>query len=415
MPVKLSQIDPIYIVAVARTPLGSFQGGLSSLGYKDLGIHAVKAALAQVPQILPAQVDEIIFGAVLQANLGQNPARQVALGSGLGKHTVATTVNKVCASGMKTIIMAAQSIITGSADIVVAGGAESMSNAPYYLPDARKGARYGNSVAIDGIQRDGLSDAYDGSLMGVCGEDCARKHNFSREEQDQFAIDSYKKAQQAHQKGKYAKEIAPVTIKGARGKPDQVITIDEEVPKLNEAKLKLLNPAFVPKGAKGTITAGNAPPISDGGAAVIVCSAAKVRELGLKPIAVIRGWGEAERIPIEFPEAPSDAVVKALAHAGDLSVKDIDFVELNEAFAVVGLANTKILGLRKELVNVYGGAVAMGHPIGCSGARIVITLTSVLRQEGGKIGVAGICNGGGGASAIVIERVEEADGVPSRL
>ncbi|ODQ82299.1 hypothetical protein BABINDRAFT_158922 [Babjeviella inositovora NRRL Y-12698] len=391
----------VYIVATARTPIGSFQGGLSSLSYSDIGAHAVTAALAKVPQIKPTDVEEIFFGGVLQANVGQAPARQVAIKAGLGEDTVATTINKVCASGMKAIVLAAQTIITGTADIVIAGGAESMSNTPYYIPSARGGARFGDSALVDGILKDGLMDAYDGQAMGVAAEKCAEDQGFSREDQDNFAIDSYKKAQRATANGKFAAEIAPVTIKGFRGKPDVVVSVDEEIKNLNEDKLRAARTVFK---KDGTVTAPNASPINDGGAALVLVSAAKVEELGLKPIAKIIGWGDAARSPVDFTIAPALAVPKALKHAG-ISAADVDFFELNEAFSVVGLANAKLLDIPAEKLNVYGGAVAIGHPLGCSGARVVVTLATVLAQEGGKIGVAGICNGGGGASAIVIEKI----------
>lgn len=279
-----------------------------------------------------------------------------------------------------------------------------MTNVPHYLPNMRQGSKYGGSTVIDGLQKDGLQDAYNGDAMGVCGDVCAAEHNFSREEQDEFAINSYKKAQKAHADGKFKNEIAPYTIPGFRGKPDVVITEDEEVSKLNEAKLKTARAVF---SKDGTVTAPNASPINDGGAAVVLVSYKKLKELNLKPIARILGWGEAAQEPVKFTTSPALAVPKALKHAG-IEAKEVDFYEFNEAFSVVGLANAKILGLTHDNVNVYGGAVALGHPLGCSGARIVVTLGSVLQQEGGKIGVAAICNGGGGASAIVIEAITDA-------
>ena len=384
-------VPPVYIVSTARTPIGSFQGGLSSLSYPELGAHAVKAALAKVPQIKPENVDEIVFGGVLQANVG------------LPETIVASTINKVCASGMKATIIGAQNIITGSSDIVIVGGAESMSNTPYYLPTGRSGARYGDASIVDGIQKDGLLDVYSSKLMGVAAEKCAKDYSISREEQDAFAINSYKKAADATAKGKFSNEISPITIKGVRGKPDITISEDEEVKNFNEAKVKSARTVFQKE--NGTVTAPNASKLNDGGAALILVSEAKLKELGLKPLAKIVGWGEAARAPIDFTTAPSLAIPKALKHAS-ISQDKVDFFELNEAFSVVGLANTKLCNLPEEKVNAYGGAVAMGHPLGCSGARIIITLISVLSQEGGKIGCAGVCNGGGGASSIVIERVE---------
>lgn len=400
----MSNRPTVYIVAAARTPIGSFQGSLASQTYVDLGSAAVKAALAQVPQINGAtDVDEIVFGNVLSANVGQAPARQVALQAGLGKHIVASTINKVCASGMKSIVNGAQSIMTGAADIVVAGGAESMTNTPYYVPTARSGARFGNATMVDGVQRDGLNDAYDNLAMGVHAEKCAKDFEITRQEQDEFAIKSYQKAVKAQAEGKFAKEIVPITIKGKRGKADVVVDKDEEPTKLNVERLKSARTCF--QAENGTITAANASPINDGGAAVILVSEAKLKELNLKPMAIIKGWGEGAHEPCDFTWAPSVAVPKALKHAGLSGVEDVDFYEFNEAFSVVGVANPKILNIPQEKVNVYGGAVAMGHPLGCSGARVVVTLTSVLEQENGKIGVAAICNGGGGASSIVLERV----------
>lgn len=393
----------VYIVSTARTPIGAFQGKLSSLSYTDLGAHAVKAALEKVPQIKPEDVEEIIFGGVLQANVGQAPARQVALKAGLLEAVVASTINKVCASGMKAVILGAQTILTGTADIVVAGGAESMSNVPYYLPSARSGARYGNATMVDGVQQDGLLDVYEQKLMGVAAEKCAADHNITREQQDEFALGSYHKAQRATAEGKFAAEIAPVTIKGTRGKPDTVVSEDEEQAKLDEARLKSARPVFQKE--NGTVTGPNASKLNDGGAALVLVSEAKLKQLGLTPLATIKGWGEAARAPFDFTIAPSLAIPKAIKHA-NVSYDDVDFYELNEAFSVVGLANAQICNLPLEKINVYGGAVALGHPLGCSGARIIVTLISVLSQENGKIGVAGVCNGGGGASAIVIERVD---------
>ncbi|CCC69240.1 hypothetical protein NCAS_0C02500 [Naumovozyma castellii] len=394
----------VYIVSAKRTPIGSFQGSLASKTAIDLGAIALKGAMEQVPQLNPdSDYDEIIFGNVLSANLGQAPARQVALAAGLNNSIVATTVNKVCASAMKSIILAAQTIKCGNADVVIAGGCESMTNTPYYMPAARSGARFGETTLVDGVQRDGLNDAYDGLAMGVHAEKCAKDHNVSREEQDQFAIDSYQKAQAAQNDGKFSSEIVPVTIKGFRGKPDTEVTKDEEPSKLNVEKLRAARTVF--QRENGTVTAPNASPINDGAAAVILVSERKLQELKLTPLAVIRGWGEAAQHPADFTWSPSLAVPKALKHAGISDIQSVDFFEFNEAFSVVGIANTKILKLNPAKVNVYGGAVAIGHPLGCSGARIVVTLLSILRQEKGKLGVAAICNGGGGASSIVIERL----------
>lgn len=394
----------VYIVSTARTPVGSFQGALSLLSYADLGSHAVKAALDKVPQIKAEDVDEILFGGVLQANVGQAPARQVALKAGLPESIVATTVNKVCASGMKAIILGAQTIMTGSADIVVVGGAESMSNTPYYLPSARSGARYGDATMVDGVQKDGLLDVYSQKLMGVAAEKCALDYQVTRDDQDAFAVSSYKKAAAAQKSGKFDHEVAPVTIKGTRGKPDTVVSADEEVAKFDEGRVRSARTVFQKE--NGTVTAPNASKLNDGGAAVILVSETKLKELGLTPLARISGWGEAARAPIDFTVAPSLAIPKALKHA-KLAQLDIDFFELNEAFSVVGLANAKICNIPQDKLNVYGGAVALGHPLGCSGARIVVTLLSVLAQEGGKIGLAAVCNGGGGASSIIIERLDK--------
>ncbi|KAI5964642.1 ERG10 [Candida pseudojiufengensis] len=396
-------VSPVYIVATARTPIGSFQGALSSLSYSDLGAHAVRSALTKVPQIKPEEVEEIVFGGVLQANVGQAPARQVALKAGLSDKTVATTINKVCASGMKATIIGAQNIICGTSDIVVVGGAESMSNTPYYLPSGRSGARYGDATVVDGIQKDGLLDVYSSKLMGVAAEKCASDQSISRDQQDEFAINSYKKAGEAASKGKFDNEISPITVKGTRGKPDVTINQDEEIKNFNEGKVRSARTVFQKE--NGTVTASNASNLNDGAAALVLVSESKLKELGLKPLAKIVGWGEAAREPIDFTIAPVLAVPKALKHA-KISQDNVDFFEFNEAFSVVGVANTKLLGIPEEKVNVYGGAVALGHPLGCSGARVVITLLSVLSQEGGKVGCAAICNGGGGASSIIIEKID---------
>lgn len=393
--------NAVYIVSASRTPIGSLLGSLASQSYVDLGAHAVKSSLAKIPQIKPEDVDEIIFGNVYSANVGQAPARQVALKAGLSESVVATTINKVCASGMKAIIFGAQSILTGSADIVVAGGAESMSNVPHYLPSGRTGTKFGGATVVDGLQRDGLEDAYSCQPMGIAGEDTADTHSISREEQDNFAIASYEKAQKAHANGKFTAEIAPIELPGVRGKPGVTVSQDEEVSRLDADRLRSARPVFK---KDGSLTAPNSSPINDGAAAVVLVSASKLRELGLTPIAQVLGWGEAAQAPIKFPVSPALAVPKALKHAG-VDINDVDFFEFNEAFSVVGLANTKILNLDPAKVNVYGGAVAIGHPLGASGARVVVTLTSVLSQEDGKVGVAAICNGGGGASAIVLKRL----------
>ncbi|KAK4170325.1 Thiolase, N-terminal domain-containing protein [Cladorrhinum sp. PSN259] len=398
----MAGLPPVYIVGVARTPLGSFLGSLSSLSAIELGSHAIKSAVERVPEIKPEDVEEVFFGNVLSANLGQAPARQCAIGAGLSNTVPCTTVNKVCASGLKAIILGAQTIITGNASIVVAGGTESMSNTPHYLPNLRTGAKYGDAALVDGVQKDGLRDAYGKKeLMGMQGELCAEEHGLTREDQDEYAINTYKKAQAATEAGFFT-EIAPIEVSGGRGKPSIKIDRDEEVKNLNEAKLKTVRPVFVPNG--GTVTAANAAPINDGAAAVVLVSEAKLKELNIKPIAKILGWGDAAREPERFTIAPALAIPKAIKHAG-ITEKDVDYYEINEAFSVVALANLKLLNLDAEKVNVFGGSVAIGHPLGASGARIVTTLTSVLREKKGKIGVAGICNGGGGASALVIENL----------
>ncbi|CAG8580177.1 10817_t:CDS:2 [Paraglomus occultum] len=387
----------VYIAAIARTPLGGFNGSLASFSATRLGSIAVEAALKKA-NIAPHLVEEIVFGNVLSANLGQNPARQVALGAKLDESVIATTVNKVCASGMKAIIIGAQAILTGNADVVVAGGTESMSNTPYYVPKARFGSKYGDQTLVDGIVKDGLTDAKHSEIMGIAAEKCADKYQFSRRQQDDYAISSYHRAQAAFKANYYADEIVPVAVSGGRGKPDKVITQDDEITNLNIDKLRAVRPAFV---ENGTVTAPNSSPLSDGAAAVVLISGEKARELGIKVVGKILGWGEAAQQPLEFTTAPSKAIPKALKHA-NIPESSVDYYEINEAFSVVALANLKLLGLDEEKVNVFGGAVAMGHPLGCSGARIVCTLLSVLRHKEGKIGVAGICNGGGGASAIVI-------------
>ncbi|KAG0340414.1 erg10, acetyl-CoA C-acetyltransferase [Podila humilis] len=393
----------VYIAAVARTPIGSFSGSLAPFTATELGALAVKGALKKT-SIQPEQVDELFFGNVLSAGLGQNPARQVAIGSGLPKTTISTTVNKVCASSMKAVMLAAQTIQTGQADIVIAAGAESMSNTPYYLPKMRFGAKYGHQEVLDGVQKDGLTDVYYNYSMGVAAEETADEYQITREAQDDFAVDSYKRAQAATAAGRFNNEIIPVVIPGTRGKPDTIVTTDDEIVNLNEAKLRAMRSAFRATG--GTVTAPNSSPISDGACALVLISGAKARELNIPVLALIRGSADAEQDPSRFTTAPSLAIPKAIKRAG-LTPEQVEFYEINEAFSVVACANMKILGLTSENVNVNGGAVAMGHPLGCSGGRVIVTLVNVLQQRDAKIGVAGICNGGGGASAVVIERVSE--------
>ena len=395
-------LPPVYIVAAARTPVGGFLGSLSTLTAPQLGAHAIKSALQRVPEVKPDTVEEVFFGNVLSANVGQNPARQCALGGGLPPSTVCTTVNKVCASGVKAIVLGAQTIMTGNADIVVAGGAESMSQCPHYLPNMRTGAKFGNQSLVDGVLRDGLTDAYGKKEhMGLQGEECAQDHGFNREQQDDYAIQSYQRAQAAEKAGLFDFEIAPIELPGARGKPGVTISKDDEPKNLNMEKLRSIKPAFITDGS-GTVTAPNASPLSDGAAAVVLMSEEKMKELSVKPIAKILGWGDAAQQPSKFTTAPALAIPKALKHAG-VKLEDVDAFEINEAFSVVALANMKLLGITDEKVNVHGGAVALGHPLGGSGARIVTTLLGVLKANNGKIGCVGICNGGGGASALVIE------------
>jgi acetyl-CoA C-acetyltransferase len=396
----MSGLPPVYIVSAARTPVGSFLGSLSSLSATQLGAAAIKGAVER-SGVKPEDVEEVFFGNVLSANLGQAPARQAAVGAGLSKNVVTTTVNKVCASSLKAIILGAQNIMLGVNHVVVAAGAESMSNTPHYLPNLRNGAKYGDQTLVDGVLKDGLTDSFKKEHMGLQGELCADEHGISREAQDEYAINTYKRAQAATEAGLF-KEIIPVEVSGGRGKPPVVVDRDDEVKNLNEAKLKGMRPAFKPD---GSITAPNAAPLNDGAAAVVLVSEAKLKELGLKPIAKILGWGDAEREPERFTIAPALAIPKAIKHAG-LTPADVDYYEINEAFSVVALANMQLLGLTPENVNVFGGSVAIGHPLGASGARIVSTLTSVLAEKKGKIGVAGICNGGGGASALVIENLQ---------
>jgi len=389
----------VFIVSVARTPIGAFGGSLSSLSATQLGSIAIKSAI-QKANIKPESVDEVYMGNVLQAGLGQAPVTQAMLGAGIPNTVPSTTVNKVCASGSKSIMLAAESIMLGINDIVVAGGMESMSNVPYYLDKARNGYRLGHGQVIDGVVKDGLWDVYKDFHMGNAGEICAREYKITREDQDNFAIESYTRAAKAYEKNAFADEITPVEI-AVRGKDPIIVSKDEEYTKVNFEKLKTLKSAFE---KDGTITAANASKLNDGASALVLMSGEKVKELGLKPLAQIIGFADAAQAPEWFTTTPSLAVPKALKMAG-LEIKDVDFFELNEAFSVVGLVNIQLMKLDPKKVNVYGGAVALGHPLGSSGSRIVATLTSVLKNEGGKIGVTGICNGGGGASAIVIKNV----------
>ncbi len=387
----------VVIVSAARTPIGSFMGSLSSLTAPQLGSAAIKGALNKI-NLDPKYVQEVLMGNVVQAGVGQAPARQAALGAGIPETVPCTTVNKVCASGMKAMMLAAQSIQLGDADIIVAGGMESMSNIPHFA-HLRKGYKFGPINFEDAMQKDGLVDAYDNNAMGTCADLCASEYKFSREEQDAFAIQSYKRAAIAWQEGKFTNEVVPVEVPQRRGEPI-LVSEDEEFKNVFIDKIPSLRPAFT---KDGTVTAANASTINDGAAVVVLMSEEKANELGLKILAYVAGFADAAQEPKWFTTSPSKAIPKALDKAG-ITINDVDFFEFNEAFAVVGLANIKILGLTDKNVNVNGGAVALGHPLGCSGARIIITLLNVLEQNKAKFGVASICNGGGGASAFVIER-----------
>ncbi|MBX2943076.1 MAG: acetyl-CoA C-acyltransferase [Cyclobacteriaceae bacterium] len=389
----------VYIVSAVRTPIGSFGGSLSSLSAIQLGATAVKGALERI-HLDTKTIQEVYMGNVISAGLGQAPATQVAVAAGLGYEIPCTQVNKVCASGMKAIMVGAQSILLGHNDVVVAGGMESMSNVPYYLPKARFGYKFGNGEMVDGLSFDGLNDIYNHCAMGVCSDNTAKEMNISREAQDEFAINSYKRAAAAWTAGKFKEEVVPVEIKGRKGE-GTLMGEDEEYKNVFFDKIPSLKPAF---GKDGTATAANASTLNDGAAAVILMSKEKAIELGLKPIARILGFADAAQDPMWFTTAPSLAIPKAMKMAG-VDKKDVAYYEINEAFSAVALANNKNLGLDVEKVNVNGGAVALGHPLGASGARITVTLANVLKQNNASIGVAGICNGGGGASAIVIERL----------
>ena len=389
----------VYIVSAVRTPIGSFGGVLAGIGATKLGAAAIQGAL-QKAGIQPEWVTEVLMGNVVSANLGQAPARQAALYAGLPAHVPCTTVNKVCASGMKAITFGAQSIMLGLNDIVVAGGMENMSQIPYYIPNARWGYKYGNGELVDGLAKDGLTDVYNQKAMGVCADATAAKYNISRETQDRFAIDSYQRAAAATASGALAAEIIPVEIPQRKGDPVQVLE-DEEFKKVQFDKIPGLRAAFTPD---GTVTAANASTINDGAAALILASEDAVKKYGLRPVAKIRGFADAEQEPEWFTTTPTIAAPKALKMAG-LQASDIDFYEVNEAFAVVALAFEQAMGIAHDQTNVFGGAVSLGHPLGASGARIVTTLNNVLHQKDGSLGLAAICNGGGGATAIVIERM----------
>jgi acetyl-CoA C-acetyltransferase len=393
-------MNEVVIVSAVRTPLGSFGGALSSLTATQLGSRAIQGALEKAG-VASEEVEEVLMGNVCSANLGQAPARQAALGAGLSPNVRCTTINKVCASGMKSVMIGAQTILLGQADVIVAGGMESMSNVPYYVPQARFGYKYGGGQLVDGLEKDGLLDVYDQCSMGVFADRTARKYNLSREAQDEFTIQTYRRAEEATQKGWFTDEIVPVEVPQRKGNA-LVVSEDEEYKKVNYEKIPTLKPAFE---KDGTVTAASSSPINDGASALMLMSRKKADELGLKPLARILGFADAEQDPAWFTTAPTLAVPRALKFAG-VDAADVDFYEVNEAFAVVPLAFGQVLGVPGNKLNVYGGAVALGHPLGASGARITTTLLNVLRQRGGRVGVAGICNGGGGASAIVLENLQ---------
>lgn len=389
----------VVIVSAVRTPMGSFGGSLKDFTATQLGAIAIKAAVERAG-IQPEQVDEVLMGCVIQAGLGQAPARQAAKFAGLPDKVVATTVNKVCASGMKAIAQAAQSIMLGDSDIVVAGGMESMSNVPFYNQNQRWGSKYGNITVVDGLAKDGLTDVYQQGAMGIFADATAKSCNVSREDQDNFAIESYKRSQAAWNEGRFDAEIVPVPIPQRKGDPI-MFSKDEEPFNVKFDKIPELKPAF---SKDGTVTAANASTMNDGAAALVLMSADKANELGLQPLARIRSYADAEQAPEWFTTTPAMAVPKAVAKAG-LKMEDIAYFELNEAFSVVGIVNSEKMKLYPQQVNVNGGAVSLGHPLGCSGARIIVTLLNVLKQKDAQYGAAGICNGGGGASAMVIEKL----------
>ncbi|WP_047244848.1 acetyl-CoA C-acyltransferase [Maribacter thermophilus] len=388
----------VVIVSAVRTPIGSFMGALSTVTAPKLGAAAIKGALEKI-NLKPQSVDEVLMGNVVQAGTGQAPARQAAIYAGIPNTVPCTTINKVCASGMKAVMQAAQAISLGDASIVVAGGMENMSLIPHYAY-LRSATKFGPSSLLDGMQKDGLVDAYDQNAMGVCADECANEYEFSREDQDKFAIQSYERSADAWNNGKFKNEVVPVSVPQRRGEP-VLVSEDEEYKNVKLEKIPSLRPAF---SKEGTVTAANASTINDGAAALILMSAEKANELGLKPLAKIKSYADAAQEPKWFTTAPAKALPKALDKAG-ITIDDVDYFEFNEAFSVVGLANMKLLGLTDKNVNVNGGAVSLGHPLGCSGARILVTLINVLDQNNGKIGAAAICNGGGGASAVVLEKL----------
>lgn len=388
----------VVIVSAVRTPIGSFMGSLSTIPAPKLGAIAIKAALEKIG-LEPNMVDEVLMGNVVQAGTGQAPARQAAIYAGIPETVPCTTINKVCASGMKTVMQAAQAIALGDASVIVAGGMENMSLIPHYAY-LRTPTKFGPSSMIDGMQKDGLVDVYNQNAMGVCADACAVEHNFTREDQDNFAIQSYKRSATAWEQGHFKNEVIPVSVPQRRGEPI-IVSEDEEYKNVMLEKISNLRPAF---SKDGTVTAANASTINDGAAALVLMSVDKAKELNLKPLAKIKGYADAAQEPKWFTTAPAKALPKALIKAG-ISLNQVDFFEFNEAFSVVGLANMKLLGLKDDKVNVNGGAVSLGHPLGCSGARILVTLLNVLEQNNAKIGAAAICNGGGGASSLILERI----------
>ncbi|MFY0651741.1 MAG: acetyl-CoA C-acyltransferase [Cyclobacteriaceae bacterium] len=392
-------MQEVFIVSAVRTPIGSFQGTLSSIAATKLGSIAIEGALEK-SGIRSLAVEEVFMGNVVSANLGQAPARQAAVGAGIGYNVPCTTINKVCASGMKAVTLGAQSIMLGHTDIVVAGGMESMSNIPYYLPKARAGYGFGHGEIVDGLMHDGLWEAYNGFPMGNCADNTAKEMGISREEQDEYAINSYKRTGSSVDSGYFKNEIVPVEVPQRKDDP-LIVDTDEEYKNVKFEKIPSLRPVFT---KDGTVTAANASTINDGASALVLVGKKKAEELGLKPEAKIIGFADAAQDPMWFTTAPSLAIPKAMKQAG-VAHSDVDYYEINEAFSAVAIANNRELGLSEDQVNVFGGAVAMGHPLGCSGARIITTLNSVLSEKNGSIGVAGICNGGGGATAIVIEKV----------
>lgn len=392
-------MQDVYIVSAVRTPIGSFMGSLSSVPAPKLGAAAIRGALSKIG-LNPNEVNEVVMGCVLQAGVGQAPARQASIYAGLPESVICTTINKVCASGMKSIAYGAQAIMLGQADVVIAGGMENMSMVPHYLMGSRGGYKYGNVNVIDGLQFDGLTNVYDQQMMGSCAELCAEEYGFTREMQDEFAIESYKRSAKAWESGNFKEEVVPVEIPQRKGDPFLFIE-DEEYKNVKFDKIPGLNPVFK---KDGTVTAANASTMNDGAAALILMSKAKMEKLGLTPLAKIAGFADAAQAPVLFTTTPSLALPKAAERAG-INISEIDFFELNEAFAVVGLANNKLMNLDAVKVNVNGGAVSLGHPLGCSGARVIVTLINVLKQNKGKFGGAAICNGGGGASAMVIENI----------